>query len=260
MLITIKSLLHTLLLPPGGPLLLAAAGALLMRRDGAAARRSGWALLIAGLATLWVLATPLVAEGLTRMTQRYPALDLSQPVRAQAIVILAGGGARDVAPEYGGGPAAAAGLLERITYGAFVAQHTGLPVLVSGDQYEVLAMRDSLARNFHVETRWLETRSRDTFENALFSARMLKAAGVSRIVLVTDGDHEWRAAHEFASAGLAVVPAPTGLWAPASRPEGPGRYLPSPVALEQSTAAIYELLGDLVRRTLAALGLRRQPP
>lgn len=260
MLIALKSLLHTLLLPPGGPLLLAAAGALLIRRRRAAARRSGWALLIAGLATLWLLATPLVADGLTRLAQRYPPLDLGETAHAQAIVILGGAAARDVAPEYGGMPAAAAGLLERITYGAFVAQRTGLPLLVSGEEYEVLAMRDSLARSFHIETRWLEAQSHDTFQNALFSARMLKAAGVSRIILVTDGDHEWRAAHEFASAGLSVVPAPTGVWAPPlHHPHSPLRYLPNPAALEHSTAAIYELLGDLARRTLALLGLRRQP-
>jgi uncharacterized SAM-binding protein YcdF (DUF218 family) len=261
MFIVLKSVLHTVLLPPGGPLLLAVAGALLIRRGGTAAHRSGWALLIAGLATLWLLATPLVAEGLTRVVQRYPALDLSQPVRAQAIVILGGYASRDVAPEYGGEPAAAGGLLERIAYGAFLAQHTGLPVLVSGEEYEVSAMRDSLERNFHTAPRWVEGHSHDTFQNAMFSARMLKPAGVSRIMLVTDGDHVWRAAHEFESAGLSVVPAPTALWAPTGhRPYSVLLFLPNPAALQESTAAIYEVLGNAARVTFAALHLRRQAP
>jgi uncharacterized SAM-binding protein YcdF (DUF218 family) len=261
MFVVLKSVLHTVLLPPGGPLLLAALGALLIRRGGTGARRSGWALLIAALATLWVLATPLVAEGLTRVVQRYPALDLSQPVRAQAIVILGGYAPREVAPEYGGQPAAGAGLLERIAYGAFVAQQTGLPVLVSGEEYEVLAMRDSLVRNFHTAPRWVESHSHDTFQNAMFSARMLKPAGVNRIILVTDGDHMWRAAHEFESAGLSVVPAPSALWGPARHhPHSPLRYLPNPGALQESTAAIYELLGNAARVTFAALHLRRQSP
>ena len=58
MLITLKTLLHTLLLPPGGPLLLATAGACLVAWRGAAvrARRIGWVLLAVGLATLWLLA------------------------------------------------------------------------------------------------------------------------------------------------------------------------------------------------------------
>jgi uncharacterized SAM-binding protein YcdF (DUF218 family) len=262
MLIALKSLLHTLLLPPGGPLLLAAVGAGLIRwHPGARARRAGWALLVASLATLWLLATPLVAAALQRVVQRYPALDLSQPVRAQAIVILGGVASREVAPEYGGGPAVAAGLLERIAYGAYVAQHTGLPVLVSGEEHEVLAMRDSLSRNFHLETRWVEGQSHDTFQNAMLSARILKAAGVSRVVLVTDGDHEWRAVQEFESAGLGVVPAPEGLWTPPLHPRhGPLGFVPNPAALEQSTVAISELIGNAVRATLAALHLRRQAP
>src|SRR5437588_293482 len=132
---------------------------------------------------------------------------------------------------------------------------TALPVLVSGTAQEALAMRTSLARDFGVEVRWVEGRSRDTFENAQFSAPLLKATGVSRIILVTDGAHAWRAAHEFAGTGLAVVPAPVGLWAP--RETGMQRYLPSTAALDRSRSALYELLGDLVRRVLAALHLRR---
>jgi uncharacterized SAM-binding protein YcdF (DUF218 family) len=257
MLITLKALLLALLMPPGGPLLLAAAGACLIGlHRGAGARRAGWALLIAGLATLWLLATPAVANALNEAAQRYPALDLERPVQAQAIVILGGGDARPSAPEYGGAPAAAGGLLERVVYGAFVAQHTGLPVLLSGEYREASAMRASLARDFHLEPRWVEERSRDTFQNAQFSAPLLKAAGVSRIILVTDAAHEWRAAAEFTSTGLIVVPAPEGRWLWQGR--GPRRYLPNPGALAHSTDALHELLGDLVRRALAALNLRRQ--
>jgi len=79
---------------------------------------------------------------------------------------------------------------------------------------------------------------------------------VSRILLVTSSAHAWRALHEFASAGITVVPAPVGVWAP--RESGLLRYLPGPTALGRSSAALYELLGDLVRRGLAALRLRTQ--
>lgn len=89
----LKRLGKTLLLPPAGPLLLAALGVWLVLRGGGAspaARKAGWALILAGLGTLWVLSTPVVADALTRLAERYPALDLRQPLRAQAIVILAG--------------------------------------------------------------------------------------------------------------------------------------------------------------------------
>src|ERR1700680_1587890 len=151
MFITLKTLLHTLLLPPAGPLLLAAAGALLAgRASGAALRRTGWVLLITGLAASWLLATTLVAEALTRAAQRCPALDLTHPLQAQAIVILGGEMERIDAPEYGHEPAVELTLLERLNYGAFVARRTGLPVLVSGTATEALAMRVSLARDFSV--------------------------------------------------------------------------------------------------------------
>jgi uncharacterized SAM-binding protein YcdF (DUF218 family) len=256
MFVTLKTLLHTLLLPPGGPLLVAGAGALLARSGiTARARRAGWLLLAASLVVSWLLATPVVADWLERATERSPPLDLSRPVEAQAIVILGGGDERVAAPEYGGAPAPGPLLLERVAYGAFVAHRTALPVLVSGTAQEALAMRTSLARDFGVEVRWVEGHSRDTFENAQFSAPLLQAAGVSRIVLVTDSTHVWRASHEFASAGLGVVPAPVGLWAP--RETGLLRYLPATAALTRSRSALYELLGDLVRRALAALHLRR---
>ncbi|MGO9802201.1 MAG: YdcF family protein [Steroidobacteraceae bacterium] len=256
MFITLKMLLRTLLLPPAGPLLLAGAGLWLLarRRAGAVAARAGWLLVIAGLAGLWVLATPVMADALMRLAERYPALDLTRPPDAGAIVILGGGGARVMAPEYGG-PAADFELLERVSYGAYVARRTALPVLVSGSAREALAMQTVLWRDFGIRTRWVDSASRDTFDDAQLSARLLKADGVRRVVLVTSSSHEWRAAHEFASAGLEVVPAPVHV--STSAPHGFAYYLPSSLALLKSTEALYELLGDAMRGLLAATHLRR---
>jgi uncharacterized SAM-binding protein YcdF (DUF218 family) len=259
MLVSLKILLHTLLLPPDGPLLLAVLGVVfLTRARSPGARRTGWVLLGAGLGSLWLLATPVVASVLNEAARRCPPLDLRRASEAQAIVILGGGVARSAADEYGGEPAAAASLLERVIYGGFLAQRTGLPVLVSGEEREARAMSASLARTYHLDPRWIENRSRDTFQNAAFSARLLKTAGVKRIILVTDATHEWRAAHEFMSTGLDVVPAPEGGWRWHGR--GVSRFIPNMEALVHSTDALYEIIGDLVRRTLAGLDLRRQAP
>ena len=256
MLIELKILVRTLLLPPGGPLLLATAGLWLIARQATGrVRRTGLVLLGVGLAALWLLAIPLIADALSRGVQRCPALDLSHPVQAQAIVVLGGEGQRPAAPEYAGEPALHQGMLERVTYAAYLARRTGLPVAVSGSPAEAAAMRATLARDFGVGTRWAEERSRDTFENAEFSAALLRPLGIERIVLVTDADHEWRAMQEFTSAGFDVVPAPVGLYVP--RELGARSFIPNPGALARSTAALYELLGDLARRTFAALHLRR---
>lgn len=256
MLVTLKTLLRHLALPPAGPLLLAALGAWLLGAHASGLRRrAGVALLAGALGSLWLLSTPLVADALWRASEREAVLDPGRPTGAQAIVILGGGGARPRAPEYGGEPAAGDELLERLAYGAYLARHTALPVLTTGTTIEAQAMRATLERDFGVPVRWSESHSRDTFENAQFSAQLLRAAGVTRILLVTHSNHEYRAAREFEACGLSVVPAPVGV--SVAPPPSALRYLPNAGALRRSTAAIYELLGDLARRALAAAHLRR---
>jgi len=256
--VTLKTLLRTLILPPASLLVLSFVGLwLLARHPAGRARRTGIALLAGSLATLWLLATPVIADLFERAADRVPARspeDLAA-AHAQAIVILAGGDANHSAAEYGHTPAAAGELLERLAYGAYLAHRTALPVLVTGGFAESEAMHTVLARDFGVATRWIESHSRDTFENAVFSAPILRNAGIHRIILVTSGAHEYRAMHEFEAAGLQVVPAPVGVFE--SQEFDPSRYLPSTAGLRSSTQALYELIGDLARRLFQLLHLRR---
>jgi uncharacterized SAM-binding protein YcdF (DUF218 family) len=250
MFVLLKSLARNLILPPAGLLILAVIGLLLMPRR----RRLGGALVITAIAALWLCATPVVADILMTMAERYPPLDPNRPLNAQAVVILAGGGVRD-APEYGG-PAVEGSTLDRVAYGAFLARRTALPILLTGSPGEAAAMSAMLTRNFGLSARWIENRSGDTFENARFSAALLRADGIHRIIVVTSADHEGRAAHEFTAAGFDVIPAPVGGDAP--RAHGVGGYLPVPTGLERSYSAIYELLGEPIREIMATLHLRRQ--
>jgi uncharacterized SAM-binding protein YcdF (DUF218 family) len=255
MLITLKMLARTLILPPAGPLILAALGAVLLLARRSAVRRAGFGLLVASLAALWLLSTPMVSQQLLRAAERSPALDLGQPVKADASVILGGGETRRWAPEYAG-PAAGLGLLERVSYGAYLARRTQLPVVVSGTPHEVLAMQATLMRDYGIEVSWADARSRDTFQNAQFTAQLLAGKKLHRILLVTSASHEWRAAQEFRAAGFEVVPAPTGAW---EAPQNPRfMFVANVYDLQRSSEALYELLGDPVRRFLAATHLRHQ--
>ena len=249
-LLQLKTLFKDLLLPPDGLLLLAVLGILLMKRRPVLAR----ICLIGSVGLLWLLATPVVSDELTGWVEQYPPVDLERAAGAQAIVILGGGGQRAVAPEYGG-PAAEPYLLERLSYGAYLAGKTGLPVLVTGFALEARAMHDTLQKNFGIETQWTDDQAYDTFQNARNSARLLQTAGVRRIILVTRGTHMARSVQEYAAAGFDVIPAPAGILA--ARDFGVLQLVPDADALLRSRAAVYEMLGEPMRIFLSASRLRR---
>jgi uncharacterized SAM-binding protein YcdF (DUF218 family) len=250
MIFELRILRRTLVLPPACLLLLGFVGLLLGRRY----RRLGVTVTALSLAALWLLATPVIADGLDEMVHHYPALDLSHPVDAQAIVILGGGGYTKWAPEYRG-PAPDYAMYERLAYGAYVARHTALPVLVTGNGKEAVTMQVSLDRDFGVRAKWVDDRAEDTYDNARDCARIFGGAGISHVVLVTSDTHLWRAAHEFQSAGLSVVPAPAGIPAPIEI--GTMRFVPTATGLLRSYYAVYELLGEGIRDVLVTTHLRR---
>ncbi len=249
-----KQLLRNLVLPPTGPLLLALVG--LVWAVSARRRRLAFGLCAAGLVLLWAFSTPIVADKLMRSAERYPALDLSKPVQAQAIVIL-GGGVRPDAPEYGGHPAPSSTTLQRLVYGARVARATGLPVLVSGTHFETEAMSNFLQHDLSVTPRWVENRSRDTQQNAERSAAILVPAGVRKVILVTSSEHMARSIIEFQLAGLAVVPAPAEMWT--RRDPGMLVWVPNADALVRSQRAMYEVLGRIVQSIRIELAPRTRP-
>lgn len=198
-----------LLMPPTGLFWLGLAGIALAASK--KRRRWGVGLLASSFAGLYVLATPLVADLLLASLDRYPPLAASGPLPGApevGCVVILGGGLREGAGEFGGDTVS--GLtLERLHYGVWLAERTELPVLITGFTAPVMA--DVLARRFHHEARWLESESRDTHQNAVFTARLLKAEGIRRVYLVSHYWHLPRAMAAFRHAGLEPVPAPLGL-------------------------------------------------
>jgi len=58
------------------------------------------------------------------------------------------------------------------------------------------------------EALWLETESRNTYENAIYSGEMLAESGIQTILLVTSAMHMPRAVALFEAQGLEVIPLP----------------------------------------------------
>ena len=236
----LKNLFGSLLLPPGnGLLLLAIAGIFRKRR---------WALRLAVAASLLLLAQslPVVSNGLMRSIEAQAGPVLSDAQGADAIVVL-GSGLNFDAPEYGGDTANERTLV-RLRYGAVLARQLKLPVLVSGGQAprggrtEAEVIAEIMENELAVKVRWREDKSTNTAENAQFSAKILRQAGIKRVVLVTQAFHIPRARLLFERAGLEVIPAPTGFKSLQEVSPLMG-WLPQASALHNSYYALHEWLG-----------------
>ena len=251
----IGGILEQLILPPGGFIFLAVLGLVLMRRK----QRLGLYITASSLALLFLASLPATAFLLMSWLEPEPtsALKVNQishnavqtGKQPQAIVIL-GAGRRYHAPEYAGDiPNAFA--LERIRYGVWLARRTLLPVLVTGGlgaKYslsEAELMKKVIESEYALPVRWTETESRTTYENAQYSAPILKAEGIESIYLVTHALHMKRSVASFEEFGLTVFPAPTAFNSASRKGMGLGHFLPSAKALNQTTQAFHEWLGML---------------
>lgn len=244
-----KNLLGTLLLPPTNGLLLLLVAALFRRR------RWAFGLALIGGTLLFLQSLPIVANNLIGTLEARAGGVFVSAQGAQAIVVLGSGLRRD-APEYGSDTVNERSLV-RLRYGATLARQLQLPVLIAGgvpplaSRAEADVMAAIAEREFGVPVRWKESESRDTADNARMSARILKAAGIRRVVLVTQAFHMPRARQLFESAGLEVIPAPTDFKGPGEGPLEVFDFLPQARAIQTSYYALHEWLG-LAWMSLAA--------
>jgi uncharacterized SAM-binding protein YcdF (DUF218 family) len=125
-----------------------------------------------------------------------------------------------------------------------------LPIVVSGGEIGD-APGTNLADTMHrfleqlgvpASMIWSEGRSRNTYENALYTAELLRAKGVSRVVLVTEAYHMPRSERCFRKQGLEITPAPCAF----RRIQFHGgwmQYFPSPQAARWNGNALHEWVG-----------------
>jgi uncharacterized SAM-binding protein YcdF (DUF218 family) len=119
-----------------------------------------------------------------------------------------------------------------------------------GGEPEARLLRDLLEGELGTPVKWIETKSRDTAENAAFTRDILQPLGIRRILLVTHAYHMRRAQSAFERAGFAVTPAPHSFMA------GPARFswlqlVPTLEAVSASRLALRELIGQAWYRLVA---------
>lgn len=237
--------LKSLILPPGGLILLLALAFLLVRGV------LGRLLLFIALSILTLMSLPVVGGKLMEGLEIYPAITASNsmPGDAQAILVLGSGRYRG-APEYGGDTLDALSLM-RVRYAAYLHRATSLPIYISGgsppgeDLPIGRLMSQVFKDDYGIEPAAVEDRSLTTWDNAEFSAPMLRKAGVHKILLVTSSWHMPRSMDACARFGIAAVAAPTGFGSgpTADEPTSLSDFLPSMTAFNHSYYAIHEYLG-----------------
>ena len=186
--------------------------------------RERWMLLAATTGFFLVTWTPFTHLCLLTLESGYRSDTADPPDKDfQAIVVLAAGA-------IGPGPWAPGGVIGpgtfvRTQHAAWLYQKVrAAPIIVSGGEVAgesgtvsyAEMMRGMLVEKGVPEDRiWLESTSHDTYENTLFSARILREHGLQKVALVTEAYHMSRAAACLRKQGIEVVPAPTGFLAPA---------------------------------------------
>ena len=246
---TLHAILVTLVVPPPNLILVAILGFVLLRRSPRLAR---W-LLGGALAGMLALSLPVVAQGL--LVPLEWGLPRAPPPSAppRAVVILSA----EVDHVRGPGEQVRLGplTLQRLVAGVALARRTALPVLVSGGRVGgprvtpiAVLMADTMRTTFGLPPRWIEARSKTTWENAEFSAAILRPRGITSVWVVTDAWHERRALLAFRHFGLIATPAPVEWDTDA------GGWLPSTRAWTTSYFAFHEWIGYLDYALKAWLG------
>jgi uncharacterized SAM-binding protein YcdF (DUF218 family) len=236
-----RGMIEILAIPPTGFVVLVVIGLLLSGGRRGFGHRLTWISLIA----LILLGMPVVSGSLLLTLET--GLPGTPPADhpPQAIIVLGGEIIRARDEKLGIRP----GLLtlDRLRTAAALHRRTGLPILVTGGTTQPntaavgLIMEQSLKDDFQTPARWVESQSADTWENARFSADILRAEGITSVYVVTHAWHMRRAVLAFQGTGLTVTAAPASL----DDPLGPGLndFLPRAAGWQAGYLAIHEWVG-----------------
>ncbi len=236
-----KEFLEMVALPPANLPLLAVAGLIVRRWH----RRLGEWLTAASCVLLILLAMPFVGSTLLVSLEQGLPLRADAGDKPAAIVVLTG----DIDRFGGADPGFAPGrlTLDRERAASALFRRVQLPVLVTGgilqpdDPPIAVVTAQSLRDDFQIPVRWLETKSHDTWENAEYSAPILRANNIATVYLVTHAWHMKRALLAFHHFGIHAVPAPVQIdrYPKLSLPD----LIPSVYGWQITYYALHEWLG-----------------
>jgi uncharacterized SAM-binding protein YcdF (DUF218 family) len=238
----------SLLLPPASLLLIVFIGALLIRTR---YKKTGKALVIAGIAMLYLLSTSPVSNLLIRPLENdYPPLKGSV-TEAAAVVVLTSG-IKDLS-HFGLGVVSGSGSLMRLVEGIkLYRENKGMQYIVVGGRGDPARPHVSFGQVLGTEAVSLgvaeddlliEDESMNTYEGALNLSKIFKNRSNRKIVLVTSAFHMPRSVQLYKETGFDVIPAPTDF-----KSEGVvfgfNLLIPTAGDLSRSSVAMYEYISS----------------
>lgn len=219
-----------------------------------ARRRQGGLAALCGLLALGILVSasaPVVSDALVASLERdHPPADPAAAPAAGAVVVLGGSLATGIPPRRGPELVDAS---DRVLHASRLFRAGKAPLVVASGgrlpwseaaRSEAEEMADLLVEwGVPREAILLEPKARTTSENAVETAKLLRARGVKRVLLVTSSIHMRRALASFKAEGLEAVPSPCDALVAGPPATGPFAFLPNPEALARTHRALKELLG-----------------
>ena len=187
-------------------------GAMIWRKK----ERLGFALILTAFFVLLVASNRWVSYSLAKSLEwRYLP---EGEIPASEVIVLLGGGTDSAQYPRPGVELNGAG--DRVFYaGLLYKEGKAQKILLSGGTITWSGSRTStpaedMAQVLEVmdvpqEALWLQSKSQNTYEDALYCAELLREKGVKKVILVTSAVHMPRAVKLFEHQGIEVVPAPT---------------------------------------------------
>lgn len=241
----VKKVITSLILPPGVfILLLLLCGTVFLFRKGT--WKAGLFCIFTAVC-IWATAISPVSDALLqRLEYSFP---IPQNPRGDVIVLLGGGAQGDV-PDMTGKGFPSGDSAARIITAVRLQRSLDIPVIVSGGSgFASQRPEAPITKRFLVDLGVpehmiiTEERSRDTFENARYSAELCRNFKLSRPIVVTSAYHMERAVFSFERNKMRVTPYPAGFRSVKDSAAAWEDYLPGPGAQANLVLAAKEYLG-----------------
>lgn len=201
-----SSYFYDLCYPTSQTLILAIIGLMLWIKR---RHRTGIAFLAAGLLWLVACATPAFTTWLNEsLEHRYLPRDAATYPKVDAIVVIGGDSPLGEQQDWDNEEGTMA--TTRVGFGYLLYKAGKAPIILlsagSGGAQRMAAMLEQ--QGVPQSALRIESRSSNTYENAVYSSQMLANENLQRILLVTSPIHMLRATASFRKQGLEVIPAP----------------------------------------------------